>query len=57
MAYITDSWEEINAKCASGEYKTAYALGDLKKITLTWLYIKRKTIWKRTKSMTECVTC
>lgn len=36
MATITDSWEVINAKCTSGEYKTAYALGDLVPITLNW---------------------
>lgn len=33
--YITDSWEEIDAKCASGEYLTTYSLGDKKTITFT----------------------
>lgn len=36
MAYITDSWDEINRKCSKGLAKTAYALGDLKTITLNW---------------------
>lgn len=36
MAYITDSWEDIEKNCAAGIADLVYSIGDLKTITLNW---------------------
>lgn len=36
MAYITDSWEQIEQNCASGIAETRYSLGDLKTVAINW---------------------
>ena len=40
MAYITDSWAEIDRNCKLGKAQELYSLGDLKTITFTIGYVE-----------------